>query len=1111
MELPQPKQYLADRGRGGDTIIAHITKEEAELLKERGGSGTINPDTGLPEFGFFSDLWNGFKSVIKAIAPIIMPAIAIFVPALIPGIGIALGATTSIGATALGAAALSAGVTWAQGGNLKDILSSAALAGADVFLSPMLGRALTTKGASELVQSMVGSAAFGAGYTALRGGNVNQMLAAAGTGAAGAYLGNLAVKAIDKMNNLMASGRTGATITQKGATDAVFAAADAANMKAAGFSQQQISQALSNTGLDATTSDYISNAVMRGMDADTIAANVAAGRPTGSYAKDVDANTVSITAGNNADVIQRISDANFVASDAVKLKQQGLSMQEIADNLMASGVDKNVATTVANYANRGMSANSIADTMTNQNFLDNGVVYKNTDDIINRNLGQAMDADQYAAFKAVPYKDQINAGKLTIDDANILAANGVTSKQFDDLANLGYKPMDIADMISAGVSPNTLTTLSKTKFAETTINDMLVSGVNANDIANASRFVDQGTLKLDTATTLLNKGVTGSGVAKYALSGYADQVADALTKGTSLQTIDQLASTNKLNTLGGVTKPVAPTGTTTTTTAAKPLSSSGSQQANQMISSGLVDVDTANILARNGYTSTDVKTLLDVGYTAPDLVDMVSVGIPANTLKNLANTKFAESTINDMLMSGINANDIANASTFVNNGTIKLDTAQALLENGIKGSNIPKYASSGYADQIVSAMDQGVKVDTINTLISTNKLNTLSNYIPITDIKSIGMSDAKPGTVFNNNDGTYDLVLNNGKVVDLAEYNNAVNSGKQFSVDNAIQTQTTQAGVPGGYTSDQLLLPGNEAGTIYTPPVTAEIDGGPKFAGDADAGTPPPGYKVAKPEDIFGPNNTNNGQKPFVPGSIYDEATDTWFTPTTPKVPGTVIPDITTTNQNIIDTITTTPVSGSGGGKPAGTTTTPIIPGTTTTGGTSTVPNINQTNQNIIDTITTNPVSGSGGGKPTVIPDGPTVPVTPDAPTKPVTPDTPTTPTNPYIPTIIPPIKEEEEDSGTYDYSWGTPPQIQLAQGLNPGWMTNVPQQYSPVSGAQSQYYWGGHPFQPGPTFNPQLYKNVPNAPVQPWGSQYAMTSATPQDIRDAMAGYPVLQPIMPD
>jgi hypothetical protein len=43
-------QNLASKGRYGDTMLAHINPQEAALLKARGGSGTINPQTGLPEF-----------------------------------------------------------------------------------------------------------------------------------------------------------------------------------------------------------------------------------------------------------------------------------------------------------------------------------------------------------------------------------------------------------------------------------------------------------------------------------------------------------------------------------------------------------------------------------------------------------------------------------------------------------------------------------------------------------------------------------------------------------------------------------------------------------------------------------------------------------------------------------------------------------------------------------------------------------------------------------------------------------------------------------------------------------------------------------------------------
>ena len=57
-------QQLPQYGRYGDDMVAHISSDEARLLKSLGGSGTINPHTGLPEF--FS-IGSVFKPVQKAI------------------------------------------------------------------------------------------------------------------------------------------------------------------------------------------------------------------------------------------------------------------------------------------------------------------------------------------------------------------------------------------------------------------------------------------------------------------------------------------------------------------------------------------------------------------------------------------------------------------------------------------------------------------------------------------------------------------------------------------------------------------------------------------------------------------------------------------------------------------------------------------------------------------------------------------------------------------------------------------------------------------------------------------------------------------------------------
>ena len=72
-------------GRGKDTVLAHITPEEAEMLRKRGGSGTINPQTGLPEFqpsadnysreqilaseppGYYGTTQTGFNQAVDAV------------------------------------------------------------------------------------------------------------------------------------------------------------------------------------------------------------------------------------------------------------------------------------------------------------------------------------------------------------------------------------------------------------------------------------------------------------------------------------------------------------------------------------------------------------------------------------------------------------------------------------------------------------------------------------------------------------------------------------------------------------------------------------------------------------------------------------------------------------------------------------------------------------------------------------------------------------------------------------------------------------------------------------------------------------------------------------
>lgn len=61
-------EMLRRKGQDGDTILAHINPIEAAILKNMGGSGTINPATGLPQFKpWYKHITHNIGSVIGSI------------------------------------------------------------------------------------------------------------------------------------------------------------------------------------------------------------------------------------------------------------------------------------------------------------------------------------------------------------------------------------------------------------------------------------------------------------------------------------------------------------------------------------------------------------------------------------------------------------------------------------------------------------------------------------------------------------------------------------------------------------------------------------------------------------------------------------------------------------------------------------------------------------------------------------------------------------------------------------------------------------------------------------------------------------------------------------
>jgi len=141
---------MAGYGRFGDDSVAHIQTGEIVVplaliennpaLKEQifknlrdngiedpeqyvvgSEANSINPETGLMEFGFFSKLWKGIKKVVKAVVKVVKKIAPIVLP-------IALSFT---GLGAIYGAALGSGIgTLINGGSIKDALKSALISGA---------------------------------------------------------------------------------------------------------------------------------------------------------------------------------------------------------------------------------------------------------------------------------------------------------------------------------------------------------------------------------------------------------------------------------------------------------------------------------------------------------------------------------------------------------------------------------------------------------------------------------------------------------------------------------------------------------------------------------------------------------------------------------------------------------------------------------------------------------------------------------------------------------------------------------------------------------------------------------------------------------------------
>jgi hypothetical protein len=161
-DLPRLADLIRRYGRGGDTELAHINPIEAHILKSLGGSGTINPTTGLREYGFFKNPFKAIRSVIGGGAG------AIIGNMVLPGIGGIIGGALGQGAqhAARGKSALSGALKGAGMGAALPSVASGLGWGASKLGATALGSSLNNYSSTNAILPALGLSGSSAGNVA---------------------------------------------------------------------------------------------------------------------------------------------------------------------------------------------------------------------------------------------------------------------------------------------------------------------------------------------------------------------------------------------------------------------------------------------------------------------------------------------------------------------------------------------------------------------------------------------------------------------------------------------------------------------------------------------------------------------------------------------------------------------------------------------------------------------------------------------------------------------------------------------------------------------------------------------------------------------------------
>jgi len=126
-EIVVPKRLIEKSPELKESIFQHLRDQgvtEPERYVVGSSDNSINPETGLREFGFFSNIFNGVKNVLKSVAGVALPILGSMVFGPIYGAALGSGVASLINGGNIGDA-LKAGITGAALGGLTSYATGA--------------------------------------------------------------------------------------------------------------------------------------------------------------------------------------------------------------------------------------------------------------------------------------------------------------------------------------------------------------------------------------------------------------------------------------------------------------------------------------------------------------------------------------------------------------------------------------------------------------------------------------------------------------------------------------------------------------------------------------------------------------------------------------------------------------------------------------------------------------------------------------------------------------------------------------------------------------------------------------------------------------------------